>query len=227
MTFTLYHARPVLDLIGKYEGIGSYDTIYGGISKDLRPAKLTSMTVAQVVRMQETWRAKGMKSTAAGLYQILYKTLLATIQQMNFDTSRKFDAATQDSMAYHLLTGRGFQRFLDGKIDADDMAVALSKEWASLPVPHDMQGANRWLRAGQSYYAGDGLNKAHASIREVEVALAVAKERYRSGAQPSDPVSPPVSDQDPIKKPAESPSPGMLGALLVAAAFCAIVLVKG
>lgn len=82
----------------------------------------------------------------------------------------------------HLLRGRGMQRFLDGQIDVDDMALGLAKEWASLPVPNDMKGASRQIKAGQSYYAGDGLNKAHATVAEVEKALLVARERYRSHA---------------------------------------------
>ena len=180
MSFTLYHAGPVLDLIGKYEGIGSYDTVYGGIRKDLRPAKLTALTVAQVIQLQENWRKQGQKSTAAGLYQIIYKTLSAVVEQMKFDTSRKFDAVTQDQMAMHLLTGRNFQRFLDDKIGINDMAINLAKEWASLPVPYAMTGASRKISAGQSYYAGDGLNKAHATVSEVTQALSLCRERYRS-----------------------------------------------
>lgn len=184
MSFTIYHAGPVLDLIGKYEGRSDYDTVWGGIPKSMRPEKLTANTVAQVMQWQAWWRSKGLASTAAGKYQIISTTLKDIVSQMRFDTSRKFDAGTQDQMAMHLLSGRGFQRYLDGRIDADDMAISLAKEWASLPVPYDMRGANRTVKAGQSYYAGDGLNKAHASVAEVERALLTARERYRTGSGP-------------------------------------------
>ncbi|RJE86399.1 lysozyme family protein [Paracoccus onubensis] len=184
MSFTIYRAGPVLDLIGKYEGRSDYDTVWNGIPISMRPDKLTANTVAQVMQWQAWWRSKGLASTAAGKYQIISTTLKDIVSQMRFDTSRKFDAATQDTMACHLLTGRGFQRFLDGKIDSDDMAIGLAKEWASLPVPHDMQGASRKIKAGQSYYAGDGLNAAHASIAEVKQALAIARERYQTGSGP-------------------------------------------
>ncbi len=33
-------------------------------------------------------------------------------------------------------------------------------EWASLPVLADSQGDRQRIRRGQSYYAGDGLNRA-------------------------------------------------------------------
>ena len=38
--------------------------------------------------------------------------------------------------------------------------IGLAKEWASFPVPSRMRGAHRTVERGQSYYAGDGLNKA-------------------------------------------------------------------
>lgn len=181
MSFTNYHAGPVLDLIGKYESKGGdYEIVWGGIPKSLRPEKLTALSVAQIINWQTNIRNSGFDSTAAGKYQIISTTMRNIVAQMRFDTSRLFDEGTQDEMACHLLKGRGFQRFLDGKIDADAMAVNLAKEWASLPVPHDMHGASRNIKAGQSYYAGDGLNKAHASVAEVERALAIARERYRT-----------------------------------------------
>ena len=39
--------------------------------------------------------------------------------------------------------------------------IKLSQEFASIPVPYQMQGQSRVVNKGQSYYAGDGLNKAH------------------------------------------------------------------
>lgn len=180
MTFTLHHAQPILDVIGKHESRGDYDIVYGGIPASMRPTKLTAMTVQQVQAWQADIRRKGVASTAAGKYQIIYNTLGSIIAQMGFDTSRKFDATAQDEMGMHLLKGRGFQRFLDGQIDTDDMMLGLAKEWASLPVPD----------TGRSYYAGDGLNKAHASIAEVEQALAICRERYASGEAPVSDIKP-------------------------------------
>lgn len=180
MTFTAYQAQPVLDLIGRYESRGDYDIVYGGIPKAQRPAKLTAMTIDQVIAWQKHVVAAGAASSAAGKYQIIRKTLEASIAALRMSGARLFDKAAQDQLAMHLLRGRGMQRFLDGQIDVDDMALGLAKEWASLPVPHDMKGASRQIKAGQSYYAGDGLNKAHATVAEVEKALLVARERYRS-----------------------------------------------
>jgi len=194
MTFTLYHVQPVLDLIGRYESRGDYEVVYGGIPQGQRPEKLTAMTIDQVIAWQKRVVAAGAKSSAAGKYQIIRKTLEASIAALRMSGAKLFDKTTQDQLAMHLLTGRGMQRFLDGQIDTDDMALGLAKEWASLPVPHAMKGASRQIKAGQSYYAGDGLNKAHATVAEVEQALAIARERYRSGTQPGPAPRIPVTD---------------------------------
>ncbi|SFX47556.1 hypothetical protein SAMN04244548_01176 [Paracoccus pantotrophus] len=202
MTFTTYQVQPVLDLIGRYESRGDYDIVYGGIPKAQRPAKLTAMTIAQVIDWQRRVVNAGAASSAAGKYQIIRKTLEASVAATGMSQSRKFDKAAQDELAMHLLRGRGMQRFLDGLMDADDMALGLAKEWASLPVPRDMKGQSRQVKAGQSYYAGDGLNKAHATVAEVEQALLVARERYRSRVTTPN-----------ATKPA-APSPGIIAALL-------------
>ena len=66
MTFTAYQVQPVLDLIGKYESRGDYEIVYGGIPKEQRPAKLTAMTIAQVIQWQRNVVGRGAASSAAG-----------------------------------------------------------------------------------------------------------------------------------------------------------------
>ena len=193
MTFTAYQVQPVLDLIGKYESRGDYEIVYGGIPKEQRPAKLTAMTIAQVIQWQRNVVGRGAASSAAGKYQIIRKTLEASVGALRMSTARLFDKATQDELALHLLRGRGMQRYLDGSITAENMAIWLAQEWASLPVPRAMRGASRHLQAGQSYYAGDGLNKAHATVAEVMAALLAAKDRY--GAKAGVPVADAATSQ--------------------------------
>lgn len=218
MTFTAYQVQPVLDLIGKYESRGDYTIVWGGLTAAQRPAKtITGMTVAEVMAWQNAAVKKGAKSTAAGKYQIIRATLGASVAALKLNTARLFDKATQDELGMHLLRGRGMQRFLDGQIDADDMAIGLAKEWASLPVPHDMQGQSRRVKAGQSYYSGDGLNAAHAKVAEVEQALAIARERYRAGSAPS------VPQATPTTSPA---APGFIGIALAIAAAAAFFLTR-
>ncbi len=187
MSFTVYQVTPIFDVIGKYESRGDYTAVYGGIPEAQRPAALRAMTVAEVISWQRKVVNAGAKSSAAGKYQIIRKTLETCSARAGVAQTRKFDVNTQDELALDLLRARSMQAFLDGKIDADDMMLNLAKEWASLPVPRDMQGASRAIKAGQSYYAGDGLNKAHATIAEVGQALLVSRERYRAGAAPAQP----------------------------------------
>ena len=207
MTFTIHHAEPILDLIGKHESRGSYNIVWAGIPKSLRPEKLTALTVAQIINWQTNIRNRGIASTAAGKYQIISGTLRNIVAQMRFDTSRLFDERAQDEMACHLLTGRGFQKFLDGEISQTQMALNLAKEWASFPVPS----------SGRSYYAGDGLNKAHASVSEVMAALSACQQRYMS----KNPAKPNTSPEH-VR---ESAIPGfVIGAAIIVVAVVIVLL---
>lgn len=217
MSVTIHHVQPILDLIGKYESRGDYDIVYGGIPKAQRPVRLTAMTIAQVIAWQKQVVAAGAKSSAAGKYQIIRKTLEASVTALRMDTARLYDRATQDELAMHLLRGRGIGGYLDGAISQDAMVLSLAKEWASLPVPSAMRGASRHILAGQSYYAGDGLNKAHASVAEVRSALSQAKARYDAAATPA-PVGPRPS-------PGQPPAPVGIGAVVAMVIALAIIAV--
>lgn len=82
------------------------------------------------------------------------------------DSDALFNEATQDAVAELLMERRGLSRFVGGELSAEDFANNLAREWASFPVVHDQQGASRHVKKGQSYYAGDGLNKAYAEPDE-------------------------------------------------------------
>lgn len=205
-----YYAKPILDLIGKYESRGDYNVIWGGISRTDYPKKpLTEMTIAEVLAWQDSIDSR-YRSEAAGKYQILEDTLRGLVSKYRIDTSRLFNKSMQDDLAMKLLAGRGFNRFLGGQNTADDMMLGLAKEWASFPVPRFMRGASRHVDAGQSYYAGDGLNKAHATIAEVEQALNLTLERYLGETRPvPKPETPVKSDITPAAK-----SGGLIAALM-------------
>ena len=52
-----------------------------------------------------------------------------------------------------------------------DTARNLAMEWASLPVLIACQGAHRRVAAGETYYAGDKLNRALVPPDHVRVVL--------------------------------------------------------
>lgn len=159
-------ARKLLDFISIPESRGKYDVIYG--FRQNRLAKpITQMTLGELIEHQKVW-GQQWGSSAAGKYQIIRPTLEGLVRQLNLPLSIKFDEKTQDLMGLTLLEGRGWYSFLKGNISVEKFALNLAKEWASLPVLKDTQGSSGWIKRGQSYYSGDGLNNAHVDADEFE-----------------------------------------------------------
>lgn len=173
-------AAPILTLLRRHEsdravnaqGVESpYDVVYSGIPAANRPkAPLSTYTVGEIIEWQNFIVSKGAKSSAAGAYQIIRKTLAG----LGLPSSARFDAACQDRAALVLLDRRGWADCEAGRMAPEDFADMLAREWASMPVQKDQRGASRQVKRGQSYYAGDGLNKAHASPDEVMEAITAA-----------------------------------------------------
>lgn len=167
-------AAALLDYIGRLEtgktGPEAYDIIVF-FKQDKLPKKLTEHTIDELLAAQQTW-AKNWKGSAAGKYQIIRKTLAGLVAQLGIPGSAKFTPDLQDRFGFALLTNRGWQAFASGQITSGAYALQLSREWASLPVLVTTQGAHRQVTRGQSYYAGDGVNKAHADPAEFEAVLA-------------------------------------------------------
>ena len=159
----------LLELVSRHEGGTNYDARYGAIGN--KDPKFTSMTIAQVRQWQRNFVKNGSKSSAVGRYQIIQNTMAGLIQSMKISLDAPFDKEMQDRMAMQLLTRRGLGKFLKGTISVEAFGRALSQEWASLPVLENTKGAHKSLQAGDSFYAGDGLNKAHVSEKDVRAVL--------------------------------------------------------
>ena len=179
---------PLLDFIAKFESRGDYNIVWGGIKKqDQPPRPLVTMTVGQVLNWQDSIDSRYM-SEAAGKYQIMEDTLRDLVTQGHASKSELFNKTTQDKLAVALLRRRGLDRYLSGKISAEVFGNNIAREWASMPVT---TGPNK----GRSYYAGDGLNKAHAGVGPFLNAV-------RSAIIPLEPSAPPVTEPTLPKKPA-------------------------
>lgn len=163
-------AAILLDFIGGIEAPKGYGTIFAN-KQDKLPRPLTDMTLDEVIAAQVRW-SKNHGSSAAGRYQFMRATLKELMAELGLRGSQKLTPDMQDVMAFHLLKRRGYQQFVSGQISLKTFGLNLAKEWASLPVLHDVQGAHRPLTRGQSYYAGDGLNKSLTKAMDVEVVLA-------------------------------------------------------
>jgi hypothetical protein len=152
------------------------------------------MTLAEVQKAQSTWTRR-FKSPAAGAAQFMRATLKGLIEELKLSASQKFDGDLQDRLGYHLLKRRGYEAFMAGKISRTEFGKRLAIEWASLPVLKATKGAKLSVKRGQSYYAGDGLNKALVAPAAVEAMLDQVKGiKTAPVVQPLDPRDPGASN---------------------------------
>lgn len=199
-------AYPVIDLIIDHESRGAvtkqkasspYDVVWGGIKKaDYPPKPLTQMTVAEVLAWQDSIDRR-YQSEAAGAGQILEDTLRDLVNDGAADPGDMFDPDTQNRLILALMRRRGWDAFISRRMTIGAFGDNLAREWASFPVHSTQQGAKRQVHAGQSYYAGDGLNKAHATTDEVTRALEAARGQEKETEVP---------EKELISLPAEQPT---------------------
>ena len=160
----------LLTLIASKESGGNYNAFFGNSNNQTDP-KFTEMSIRDVRAWQDAFVASGARSSAVGKYQIIRKTLDGLISKLSLDTSNLFDENMQDRLALQLLVGRQLDKYLSGVISRTKFGNFLAMEWASFPVLSAIQGKHRAVSRSLSYYAGDGLNRAHVDPADVEVAL--------------------------------------------------------
>lgn len=205
MISTVEQVEPLLALIRRHESRDDYDIVWGGIrAPDRPPLRLSSMTIRGVLDWQDRIDHKYM-SEAAGAYQIMEDTLREIYAPAGLTLDNLFDRQNQNLLAVFLLKRRGLTKFLRGDITAESFANAVAKEWASFPV---IGGKNH----GKSYYAGDGLNAAHAKPAEVLAALRECMAIDQT-ILPPPPDVPPPPKSPPVAVP---PKASLFGALLAA-----------
>lgn len=185
-------AAVLLDYIGGLEtarkGAAAYNTVIGHIDeKGKLPKPVTEMTLAGLLAEQTRWvRNLKQKSGATGRYQIIRATLLSLIKELKLPLMAKFTPELQDAMGLALLERRGYGRFVTGALPLKAFGNELAKEWASLPVLSSIKRGGkrpRTVQRGESYYAGDGINKSLDDAAVFESVLAEAlNERDRKVA---------------------------------------------
>ena len=121
-------------------GKDAYRTLYGG-------QLFTGFTDHPGIAITRS----GLTSTAAGAYQILYRTWQSLQQTVRLDD---FSPANQDRAAIELIRRRGaLEDVLSGRLDA--AITKCRKEWASLPGAGYGQGERSLASLVQVYqYAG-------------------------------------------------------------------------
>lgn len=186
----------------------SYDVIYANKQHKL-PKPLTSMTYGEIVDAQKAW-SKNHGSSAAGGYQFMRSTLQGIANEIkSISGTDVFTPDLQDRLGYHLLRRRGYDQFVSGQIGVVEFGKRLAQEWASFPVLAGTKGAKRTVARGQSYYAGDGLNKSLVNPEKVEAVL----HSVLAGAR-----EPSLPDTPAVIKPAPARSGNLLARLLEAIA---------
>lgn len=187
VTVSQKDAAPLLALIRKtetgFEGSTAYETLYGHNQHRLvKP--LTKMTVDEVIRAGPSW-TRSHVSSAAGAYQFMNATLKDLKASEGLTGAEVFDAALQDRLGFALLKRRGFQGFMAGTINRTAFGLGLAREWASFPVLATTKGQKRTVQRGETYYAGDGLNKALVKPETVEAALDALRAAAPAPSEPT------------------------------------------
>ena len=172
-------AKALLDLIAEKEAPAGYGTLYNNKQSKL-PTPLTQMTLSEVITAGPGWNAQ-YGSSACGRYQFMNATLKSLKLSEGLDGSEPFSSALQDRLGYALLDQRGYEGFVIGRVSRTAFGLALAEEWASFPVLEVCKGAHREVQRGETFYAGDGLNKALISPEQVEAALDSARKAAASG----------------------------------------------
>lgn len=162
-------AKQLLDFIAGYEAPKGYDTVYAN-KMAWMPKPLTSMTLDEVIA-QGPSRTKRFGSSACGRYQFMTATLKSLKAELRLGGRELMAPVLQDRLGYQLLKRRGFERFMAGGLSVTGFGLNLAKEWASFPVLAATMGQRRPVARGQSFYVGDGLNKALVPPEAVERAL--------------------------------------------------------
>lgn len=230
-------AAVLLDFICRTEtGNGPpecYETIYA--HKQHKLAKpLTKMTYGEIIDAQKGW-SKNHGSSAAGAYQFMRATLIDLAKaNPSISGSDAFTPELQDQLGYQLLLRRGYSEFMAGKIGRTEFGKRLAQEWASFPVLAAVKGAHRNVARGETYYAGDKLNKALVSPERIERLLDQAKVAAATTPAPAKPVPAPIPAPKPDPAPA-APQPaskdatgaGTLLGLVIAALIAGAAIVLG
>jgi hypothetical protein len=153
--------RSLLNLIAEGEstpGVDPYISLYPSTSE---PA-LVQMTLSEVLRFQQQRIDQGHRSSACGRYQFIKRTLGGAIDILGVDPlTTCYTPNIQDALILAILKRyRGLDDWIAGSLSTDRFMIKLAQEFASFPVPYAMQGHRRQVQKGETYYAGDGLNRA-------------------------------------------------------------------
>lgn len=155
--------KQLLDLVA---GVEAFKDSYNSIWPSSVEPTLTSKTILEVYQFQSwmlTRPGDAGISSAVGRYQFISSTLKDEVKKTSLDPrTTVFAPRIQDYLIFRRIDGfRQGSQWLSGSLSDKQFMINLSKEFAGVPVPEAMQGANRFVQKGESYYAGDRVNKSN------------------------------------------------------------------
>ena len=179
--------KSFLDFIGSGEGgyeasnRGTVDKKIVGSTRNTvyKGKKLSEMTVNEILAAQASTGDD--KLFAVGKYQMIPSTFKEVVEGMGLSGDTVFSNDFQDQAGMYLATQKRpiLGAYLNGEnwegkpVTEDTALMELAKEWASAPLPYDVQIGDTLRKAGESRY-GSG-NKAQHSVQEARDAIRSAK----------------------------------------------------
>lgn len=135
---------------------------------------LITKSIEEVMQRQEDG-----EYFAVGRFQLIPSTLERAVKVLNLNVKELFDKRMQDHIFNEYLIAikrKDILNFLIGQGSVETAIYAWAKEFASAGVRAGMKiSKGRTAKGGESYYAGDGFNKAHLSPDEMVEALERSK----------------------------------------------------
>lgn len=162
------------DVIAKGESKGNYNIFNQGAGHKYKTGQqdFSGMTVDEVLAKQNLGSKDPNKLFAVGKYQIIPDTLAAAKKEMGLTGKEKFTPEMQDKIFSDYLAGskrKDISKFIKTGEGLEKAALSGAQEWASIGVGS---------KGDKSYYAGDGINKAHLSSGDFKGSLEGARANY-------------------------------------------------
>jgi hypothetical protein len=182
--------------VAKYEsgkaGYNAYNkgTIGNKMIPSDKPINFSKMTIEEFLRRGSLKKDDPDRLFAIGKYQIIPDTMRTLVAKLKIDPKTTYlDPPTQDLLFENGLTKaqrKKVDAYVTGKSDDRDAAILdLAMEFASIGVPYDGPPGKKHLKKGDSYYSGQGGNKAHNPPDLVGAALDADRKKYLQSAKSS------------------------------------------
>jgi muramidase (phage lysozyme) len=170
------------DLIASHESKGNYNISNKGAAHGYAQDRtdLSKYSLSEVMRRQNLPKGHPDKLFATGKYQIIPETMQGAKKALGLSGEERFTPELQERIfTDHLSKKAGIDDYLRGKLSTEQAVKRGAQEWASIGLlPGQTTKSGRTAKGGESYYAGDGINKAATSGLGYASKLQAAKAKY-------------------------------------------------